>query len=350
MEDSLELQSQGTEATTKPSCARCDCALINHHFKSNVCSDCRLYFIKYPIPPKIKAFGVGVLLLLLYALSSLPDNIKTGIHLKRGKVAAEKKAYATAQKEFAEVVKREPKFIEAQCRLLIAAYRNDDFTTVVNTYPAIDGKEIDDDNLYNEVEHTLLAVQRALPTDSFGVFIEEQKTTIDSIPTKALFSYLGYHQHDDFAKIRLTYNLVNEGDYTTADSLLNNLLSGDADFIPALQLKVPVKRELQQFDSSYHFINRLLSLNSQNIYALSCKVRTMLKEKKDLEALHLAKQYAKMYPSDGHLLSSLALAYHFNGDTKNRDLVLRNAAKDTSIASSLAYVNDVISGKEIFRN
>jgi hypothetical protein len=350
METNSELQPGETETNTTPSCARCGIPLTNHQFKSNVCADCRQYFIHYPIPFKIKAFGAGVLLLLLFALSSLPDNIKTGIHLKRGKIAAERKAYMTAQNEFAEVVKREPKFIEAQCRLLMAAYHNGDYTTVINTYPSIDGKNIDDVDLFKEVEHTLSAVGRALPSDSFVVFVEAQKTPFDSISTQAYFTYLNQHQDDDYARVRLINNLFNEGSYAAADSMLDGMLSKDPYYHPALHLKVPLKRELLQFDSSHFFINRLLSLNSENVYALSSKVRTLLKEKKDAEALQLAKQCVKKYPQDGHLLSSLAMAYHFNGDAKNRDLILRQAAKDTTNTTSITYASNVITGKEIFRN
>jgi hypothetical protein len=350
METGSGLLSEETQIKTTPSCARCDCTLFDHQFKSNVCSDCRQYFIRYPIPLKIKAFGAGVLLLLLFALSSLPANIKTGIHFKRGKVATDKHAYMTAQKEFLEVVKREPKFIEAQCRLLIAAYHNGDYTTVVNIFPKIEGKNIDDEELLKEIEHTLTAVGKALPSDSFSVFAEAQKIPLDSITTQAYFTYLAQHQDDDYARIRLINNLVNEDHYATADSMLNDMLANDPACYPALYLKIPLKREQLQFDSSYFFINRLLLLNSENVYALSSKVRTLLKEKKDIEALHLAKQYANSYPADGHMLSSLALAYHFNGDTRNRDIVLKQAAKDTASAASFTYATNVISGKEIFRN
>jgi hypothetical protein len=76
----------------------------------------------------------------------------------------------------------------------------------------------------------------------------------------------------------------------------------------------------------------------------------MLKEKKDAEALKLAKETSALDEKDTYAQATLAMAYHYNNNPASRDVVLQKMAKDSSAASMLTYVKDVISGKEFFRN
>src|SRR5215212_8022139 len=101
-------------------CASCKTALSHQYYKVPLCTDCRNNFIKYPIPVWIKAFGIGVLLLMVFSLSQLSKNLTTGIHLQRGKEAAKQHNYLTAQHEFEQVVKKEPEYAEGQGHLLLA--------------------------------------------------------------------------------------------------------------------------------------------------------------------------------------------------------------------------------------
>jgi hypothetical protein len=118
----------------------------------------------------------------------------------------------------------------------------------------------------------------------------------------------------------------------------------------ALAMKIPLKREMLQFDSSYYYANRILKINKQSLYALASKVRTLLKEKKDEDALKLAEYTYNMNKRDLYSMSSLAMAYHYKNDTAKRDAIIAAIEKDSTAASYSTYVKDVISGKENFRN
>src|SRR4051794_25948248 len=109
----MELMEQPpAEARQTPACANCGSALIEPPGRTPICDSCRHQFINYPIPVWIKAFGIGILAVLVFSVFNLSRNISTGIHYKRGSVAASKKNYLTAEKEFGRVAKIEPDYTE----------------------------------------------------------------------------------------------------------------------------------------------------------------------------------------------------------------------------------------------
>jgi predicted Zn-dependent protease len=189
-----------------------------------------------------------------------------------------------------------------------------------------------------------------LPKDSFYSIMEQYKMQTDSIPASVYKTYLSVNPDDKFAASRLANVLFDQKQYNEADALLDDILAKEPLYYGALVLKTSLKREEVQFDSSYYFINRLLSLNYQDVFALASKVRTLLKQKKDGDALALAKSAVALNGKDAYALGSLALAYHYNGDGKARDAVLEKVEKDIATASMIAYIKNVINGKENFRN
>ncbi len=345
-----EPELQTHDSNGKNGCASCGQLLTNNIHKTPLCDSCRHHFIRFPIPLWIKLFGGGVLLLVLYGLVSLPKNISTGIHYQRAQKAAEMRNYVTAQKELEYVVAKEPTYLEARCKLLVAAAHNLDLVGVSNAYQAIGDTKIDNDVLYSEVSEALNKFGRYLPSDSLSAFIEEKHTSLNNLSIDDFRTYVTRNREDNYALTQLATLLLNQDQYKEADSISNIVLSHEPDFEPAIMAKPYIKRELMQFDSSYYYADRLLSTNQENLFAYSCKVRTMLKQKRDDEAVALAQSCYQKNPHDAYTLASLAMAYYYQGNTRQCNAILQEASKDTTAIDQIAYVKDVISGKEHFRN
>jgi hypothetical protein len=329
-------------------CLNCQQSLLFQTHKNQLCKSCREMFIKYPIPNWIKIFGIAILALVIYCLLSFPKNLQTGLQYKRGVEAFNKMNHVTAQNKFAEVLKKQPGFQKAQCYFILAAFYNLDLPSIVSTLQRLEGKKIEDEALYIDVSEIISKLDNYVPSDSFNVLLEKYGV-IDSIPENEIKDFLSNHG-DAYASTTFAGFLYDLKNFSYADSLLDLAFSYDAIYLPALMLKVPLKRDMSQIDSSHYYINKLLSINNESIYAFSSKVRTLLKEKKDADALKLAKECYSKNSSDHHVLASLALAYHYNNDFPNRDKLLSNAKKDSVMNSSFSFVNDIISGKEKFRN
>lgn len=347
VEEALPLETAAPATTL---CAGCETPLGEPAPRTPFCPDCREKFIRFPIPLWIKAFGVGILVLLAFCLYRFPEHLQTGVHFKRGKAAAESHNYHTAQQEFGLTVERAPGFLEAQCRLLLAAFHNDDFTTAATMATRLEGKNIEDNDLYNEITGALNTMSRYIPSDSFNLFTEHMGLPADSIPAEAYTSYIQQHPGDDYAVLRLASAHLNADNNTAADSMTNTLLEKDPAFRPALAIKITAKRELLQFDSAHYFVAKLLAENHEDQYAINLKARILLKQKKDKEALALAKQGYSLNESDGYSAVTLAMAYHFNGDAKHREALLQKAESDSSNARYVTLARDYISGRKVFRN
>lgn len=348
--ENVEVEEQ---EVTSPSntCANCGCTLNFTSGKTPLCEDCRNLYIKYPIPVWIKGFGIGILAILIFSLFSLSKNLQTGIHYNRGLTASKNKNYLTAEKEFREVVKKEPDYKEAKSYLLIAAFYNDDIQTVTNTFQQLKDEQFDQgDDLFNQVDYVLSKTVTCIPSDSFMTVLQKHNTEIDSISDAEYKSYLSKNNSDIFAAASYASLLQDEKRYRESDSLLSVILAVDPEYNRALSLKIPAKREQNQIDSAYYYIDQLLKINHEDVYALSSKVRVLLKEKKDEEALQLAKECLRMDDKNVYALGSIALAYHFKNDLKSRDAVIASLSKDSTSAGMLSYIKDVITGKETFRN
>ena len=346
----MDITEEASSVEAGPACANCGSSILDVNSKTPFCEPCRNQFIKYPVPLWIRIFGGVIVLVLVVSLTSLSANLQTGIHLKKGKLAAQQKNFLTAENEFKQVVKKEPEYLEAKCHLLIAAYHNGDFNEVISVSNELEGKEIKDNFLYTEASVALSNSIKYLPGDSFAKFLESYQMEIKNVPEAEWARYLQTNTEDVFAETLYASIQMDANHHAATDSLLNDVLAKDHSYHAALMLKIPVKREMLQFDSSYYYADALLKENHECSFALASKVRTMLKEKKDDEALNLAKKCFEMDEKDGYVLASLALAYHYKNDFRNRDLIIQKGEKDTAAAENLTFAKDVISGKEKFRN
>jgi tetratricopeptide (TPR) repeat protein len=331
-------------------CAACGLPVNEQAKGTLLCGPCRSQFIAYPIPVALKIFGGLLLCVLLFSLLTLPKNIQTGIHYKRGLVALEKKNFMTAETEFNTVLEKEPDYLDARCRVLIASFYNHHFPVFISTSESLENKKIEDEELFTQMQSLVTRASSFFPKDSFVQIMQRYKMDTDSVPEPVYKAYLAAFPEDDFASSRLAGIFFQNEQYKEADSITNRLLQTDPFHYTSLVLKASMKREQRQLDSSHYYLRRLLDANHQDVVALSSSVRTLLKEKKDAEALALAKEAVALDGTEAYALVSLAMAHHFNKDVRSRDAVLQQLAKDTTAVGMLTYAQDVISGKESFRN
>jgi Tfp pilus assembly protein PilF len=336
------------ENSAEPCCASCGSILSFTPSKTPLCDSCRTAFINYPIPTWIKYFGGAILVILIYSLYFITRDLKTGIHYERGMKAAKARKYMTAEREFRNVVAKEPNYKEAQCHLLIAAYYNDDLNTVRTAFSTIKDESVDDQALFNEVSTILENASNMMPSDSFAIVMDKYYGA--EIPEAEYSSYLGKNRNDVYAALNYAGFLNDHNRYNESDSLLSGILTDQPENYGVISLKIPVKRELGQLDSAKYYVGQLLIMNRENVFALASMARILLKEKKDDEALALAKKCVRINNENAYALCTLALAYHFRNDFINRDAVITQAAGDSTNAGVVGYVRDVISGKEKFRD
>ena len=342
-----EERTDSLPESSAPACSHCGQSISHIEGKVPLCAPCRSQFIRYPIPKWIKAFGLGILALMIVGMVSMPRQLRTGIHLHRGMLDAADHRFLTPEKELKQVADSEPHYIEAQCRLLMAAFYNNDLNTALSCYDKVAHEKIDDHELFVDVTKVLDQVETYLPKDSF-MALEAQKP--EGLTRNDYSDYFFHYPHDAYALFKFANLLFDQKNFVAADSALNEVLRDNPDHYPSLALKVSLKREQHQYDSSYYFADRMLALNKENAFALSTKARTLLKQHKDKEAFELNQQSLALNPTLDYGLASMALIYHFRNEIQKRDALIARAQKDSSLMPMFIYVNDIVSGKEKFRD
>lgn len=329
-------------------CTNCGHPVLSEGATS-LCSECRESFIKFPIPVLIKAFGGIVLLILIFAMTKFPKSLSAGVHYERGNDAMDNHNYYTAQREFEKVIKEIPDYSEAKQHLAIASFHNLDMNVFIPVANELVGKAIEDQGTYFELQKIIDKAGDYFPSDSFSLLMENYPS-IDSIPEQDYRDYISKYPEEVFPISRFASVLLNQNRYTECDSVLNGLLIYDGNFVNALTLKTSLKRQIGQMDSSHYYCDKLLSLNQEFSYGIASKARTYLMEKKNKEGLQWAQKSVAIDKKDFYSLATLAMAYHFNNKTAERDKLIKEVEADSVGVTYIGFVKDVISGKEKFQN
>jgi tetratricopeptide (TPR) repeat protein len=329
-------------------CINCNSPDVLTGYPNKLCAPCRQSLINFPIPMWVKLFGAGVLVVMVISMIWLPQNFSAAINLEKAEKAEKKHEYLTEQRELEKAMKIAPKSEELLLHLAIASFYNADFKTLFNCTEALKDRKMEDTALVNRVNEVMAETQYYMPDSTFNTAFAKYKNT--TVPDTAYKSYIKKYPGDMYAVFSLASLYADQEKYPTADTLLDKVLNMHPRFLPALAIRAMVKRELNQPDSSLRLCDEMLEMNHQNLYALSSKARTLIKKRKNTEALQMAKQVYALDKNDGYNTSTLILAYHFNNDLKKRDEMVALARQDSVKATYFKYVQNVISNKVKYQN
>lgn len=303
-------------------CVNCDNPEYEEGYPTHLCRHCRQLYIKYPIPLWIKIFSGGIFLVILFSLFSFPENLRVAIHQQRGKDAERENKFLTVQKEFEQVLKRSPENKEAKAYLMLAAYYNEDFETFFKYSEELDGQNFGNEDL-----------------------LERLNDIVDQVPHY-------YPNNEIFSLYTDATKLFEAEKYRECDSILDKLLVKDLVYQPALRLMAGSKRQEGDYEGSIEYCKRILEINHESNYAYANMARTLLKQKKDKEALEMAQKSMSLNDTLPYNIATLILAYHFNNDIPKRDALIHKIDwdKDSTATEYFQYAIDIIENKEPFRN
>jgi len=332
------------------SCTNCGQPAMDGDHPTPLCGDCRESFTRLHIPVWIWIFAGCIAVILLLSLFTLPRSISLGLHLERGKKAVEAKMFNTAEKEFSKVLEKVPRNIEAGGNLLVAAFYNMDYETFNTQLKKLRDVKFEDGSLLNELDKVMLKAEGYVTNDTLEEF---KKSFPDEahIPDTAWEGYLRRHEEDRYAAQEYAALLYDRKELHRCDSLLDIILGSDYDYFPALTLGVNVRRDEGDLTGAMAYVDRILAINHESSWGLSAKARTLLRQKKMKPGLDLALKLYDMNKQSVYAMSTLILAYHFNGRTGERDALIKkaqSAAMDSVGKDNLQYALDVINNKEKF--
>lgn len=340
-------QNLSPEPKTRMVCASCASPNVLEEYPVKLCADCREKYIKFPIPLWVKLFGAGVAIVLIISLIWLPGNFGAAIALSKAEKAERNKNYLTEEQELQKALKKAPNSIDILAHLAIASFYNMDMRTTGQALDKLEGKKMDNIQLVNQVNGVMQDLKSYYPSSAFDTAFSQYKKA--TIPDTALIRFIRLHPDDTYARYSLALLYVDQEKYGKIDTMLSQILAMEPAFIPAIQLKGMVKRDLNQLDSSLYYCDAVLSINHQSLYGMSSKARTILKSGRLAEGFKLAQEVSNLDKDNGYNIATLAIAYHLNKDFSKRDELVHRADKDSSLAVYMKYVKDIISGKVVFK-
>jgi tetratricopeptide (TPR) repeat protein len=329
-------------------CVNCGSIHVVPKYPTALCSDCRQLFIKYPISLPVKLFGIGVALVLIFALFSFPENISTGIHLERAREYEKKKQYISAQREYTEVLRVEPDNLDVNAHLMIAAFYNLDITTFVKTQERLIGKNFSDERLFNEVNDMLNRLKAMVTDEGIDNILLRYNNNEDAVPDSAFTNYLKDNPDNVCALAMYAKRLYSRKDFMHCDTLAQRILGIDIENLFALRMLATIEREKEHMEESIAYCNRIIEMNSEAGYAYASMARTYLRWNKPVQGLKMAEKSMAIDSNDPYNKVTMAIAWHLNKQPLKRDALLKELKQhaDTTTAGHLKYAMDVINQKQ----
>jgi hypothetical protein len=279
-------------------------------------------------------------------------NLAVTSELEDGLKAERTGHYLTAERELKTYTAKVPNNEEAEGRLMIAAFYNQDFGTFSAQFTKLRDKEMKDKKLFAELNGIMAKAAFYYPSDSVKVF-SSRYPVLPAIPDSAWENYFNRNPADVDAKEIYAEELYKENKYSRCDSVIEDILSSHDDYIPALAIGAAVRRKEEDYDKALWYNKRILQINPELPDGLASEVLTLLMLKQDADALDVALRAYALDDRNAYVKSSLILAYHFNDRSADRDALIRKAsteATDSGDQRMIQYALNVMAKKEKFRN
>ena len=272
--------------------------------------------------------------------------------LQDAEKAEKKRHYLTAERELKAYLAKAPNDVEAEGRMMIAAFYNLDFETFSAQFMKLKDKQLKDRELFAELDGLMSKAALYYPSDAIKEF-SSRYPVLPAIPDSAWDNYFTRNPSDVDAKQVYAEELYKEQRYSRCDSVVEDILSSHLDYIPALSIGASVRRKEEDYDKALEYNKRILEINPELVDGLASEVMTLLLLRQDADALNVALQAYGLDPGNAYVKSSLILAYHFNDRKADRDELIRKASKeatDSSDREMIQYALNVMAKKEKFRN
>lgn len=298
-------------------CQSCATPTIEPDYAFPLCTHCRDNLSRPSLPGWVWTVAVAALLMVALALGRFPRAVDSALAFERGQRAERSRHYVTALHQYEKALAAYPDSTLILARACIARYHDSDYPGTIKDFERLEGREVDSQKLKSEVEGVMdsLAVLYAFSKD-LTTLMESTKGDPGAF---MLAGFVARHPDDQCARYLLANALFDEKKYDQARSLALELNRKHPELAYVVYLLAAISREQGDYDQCRQYCSRMLELNAEDSYAYKSLAEIELKQRHDQQALELAQKAYAYEPRSGQILAVLALAYHYNGDTTQRD-------------------------------
>jgi predicted Zn-dependent protease len=331
-------------------CQHCGSAPYEEGYKVKLCSSCRRRLSRYPVKKTVLWSAMGVGLLVLLSMARFPKAFNAGLNYERAVKLEAQHKYMSAEAALRQTLHDYPEYMPGSGHFMIAAYYNNHLDAADSALNHWAGRQFNDEKeLIEQVNDVLSGFQYYRFKDTAFSAIRDSLLEDTVAYRAALLHYTQQHPDDKLAGYLLADTYFDAHNYAATDSICEDILKDAPDFQLAYGLLAASYREEKSYEQAIEVCNRLLKYNAESVFAHTSLVKILLKQKQDKKALEKALYGYNLEPSNTGIMQVLALAYHFNKQTKERDALLARL-KQNADTSGLAYIQNVIAGTIPYRD
>lgn len=266
--------------------------------------------------------------------------------MRRADRAIAEKKYLTAEKELRKVLIDAPEMKNAKLEMVIASYYNLDLPMLAKTIKDVDGVSFEKNSNFNIAQELVADAENFFPSDSLFLLLKQYPHPENA--QGPFRSYVVLHPDEPYA-VTMYVNIFSEKESPAwNDSMVHKILDKNPAYMKGIMAAILMARIQHRYDSALNYCRELLALNSECSFAVAAQSRIYLAKGNFPEGIELAKKACSIDSTDGFSQASLALGYHLNHQTEERDRLIASKASDSTMSDYMDYVKQVMNGKEKF--
>ena len=244
----------------------------------------------------------------------MPQYLYAAVDYGRAQKAIDAHKYLTAQKNLASVLKKFPDEKIAKADMLIAACYNRDFAVAGQMFDQLEHETFENDIL--EKTNEAVAFLTALVPVDTGFLGRLNNAAKDSVAgLQKLFNETDTSGAKDQAlqEYLIADRMFDFGAYEESKKITTTILSKSPDNFGALQLRASLNRNLKNYDEAIADCDKMLTINKEDVLAISQKAKIELKRKNDKAATAYADQAYRLDNKNLGALEAKALVDYYTG-------------------------------------
>ncbi len=342
--------------STSTACANCDNPQVEHGHATPLCIECRQALIKYPIPRWLWLFAAGIALLLVYNIVKLPRYLNAALHLTYAEQGVHDRNYHTAYREAGLVLQDFPEHMEAHSYRLIAAAYKIDQTDFANEAIYLQGKSIEDEDLFAKMNVAADYITSIAATDT--LLLPKLHLAME-LPLNEQIRFFDSVAVNDESVVNISYcgvfvasNLMDAEELPQARRILEKSLDVSPGHYAASMSYISTLRQLGELEKANKLCDEILDRNHEDAYAMSAKSRVEMRLQHLDIAEDLAMEAIRLDPMSDHALASQALILHTKGKKAESRQLLSAVTKMGALSgdsSTAIHLRKVLDGVIVYR-
>lgn len=315
-------------------CKCCGSLMIEEGYNLDLCKPCRDKLSKRPIPKKFLLIGIGIIAILISSLLKFPSYLDEGGNFINATKAIKEKNYITAMNYYEELVNNSFDGYENKIELAELYYYNDYISDAYDIYNSLAGISMDV-ALVNRCENIMNKIEKYyIYKDDLYYALEESEDKSDD----ALLEIIKPYVESDLSEVcgisTIIDIYINKGMFEEAKVLAEEVVSNNPDYYYGKYQLASIYIEIGEYDNCTKIIDKMFDFNKQSIYGYVSKSKIELKKGNNEEALIVAEEACDLDPYNTDALMNLALAYHYNDMTEERDSIYDYCVENELILES----------------